>query len=107
MERRGGPRWLRPRSGGSRESGTRSEGRLTASGAAVAATLTINGHTTEATAGVSLFDHAERLGVRVRTSCQKQGKCRECMVEVVEGMECLSPPTSSEQHLSGNFRLSC
>jgi uncharacterized 2Fe-2S/4Fe-4S cluster protein (DUF4445 family) len=29
------------------------------------------------------------------------------MVEVVEGMECLSKPTPSEQHLSGAFRLSC
>jgi uncharacterized 2Fe-2S/4Fe-4S cluster protein (DUF4445 family) len=57
--------------------------------------------------GVSLFDHAERLGVRVPTSCQKQGKCRECMVEVVEGMECLSVPTEPERHLSGAFRLSC
>jgi uncharacterized 2Fe-2S/4Fe-4S cluster protein (DUF4445 family) len=54
-----------------------------------------------------LFDHAEGIGVRVPTSCQKQGKCRECMVEVVEGMECLSAPTTSEQHLNGAFRLSC
>ncbi|MGA2181466.1 MAG: ASKHA domain-containing protein [Bryobacteraceae bacterium] len=73
----------------------------------MAATLTINGHTTAATPGLSLFGHAERLGARVPTSCQKQGKCRECMVEVVEGMECLSKPTPSEQHLSGAFRLSC
>jgi uncharacterized 2Fe-2S/4Fe-4S cluster protein (DUF4445 family) len=29
------------------------------------------------------------------------------MVEVVEGMECLSPPVPEERHLSGNFRLSC
>jgi uncharacterized 2Fe-2S/4Fe-4S cluster protein (DUF4445 family) len=73
----------------------------------VPATLTINGQTSEAIPGVSLFDHAERLGVRVPTSCQKQGKCRECLVEVVDGMECLSKPTPSEQHLSGSFRLSC
>jgi uncharacterized 2Fe-2S/4Fe-4S cluster protein (DUF4445 family) len=73
----------------------------------VASTLTINGHTTEATLGVSLFDHAERLGVRVPTSCQKQGKCRECMVEVVEGMEFLSGPAPPEEHLTGNFRLAC
>ncbi len=73
----------------------------------MAATLTINGQTTAATPEVSLFDHAERLGVRVPTSCMKQGKCRECMVEVVEGMGCLSPRTTPEQHLSGPFRLSC
>jgi len=69
--------------------------------------LHINGHTTPATTGASLFDHAERLGVRVPTSCLKQGKCKECMVEVVEGMDCLSPPAEHELHLNGNFRLSC
>ncbi len=73
----------------------------------MAAAITINGQTATVTPGVSLFDHAERLGVRVPTSCQKQGKCRECMVEVVEGMALLSAPTTAEQHLSGAFRLSC
>jgi uncharacterized 2Fe-2S/4Fe-4S cluster protein (DUF4445 family) len=69
--------------------------------------LTINGHTIEAVAGLSLFDHADRLGVRVPTSCQKNGKCKECMVEVTEGMELLSKLTTAEKHLKGNFRLSC
>lgn len=69
--------------------------------------LTINGQTMEAAAGPTLFDYAERLGVRVPTSCQKQGKCKECMVEVVEGMDCLSSLTEQELHLKGNFRLSC
>ena len=57
----------------------------------MAVTLTINGSTTGAAAGATLFDCAERLGIRVPTSCHKQGKCKECMVEVTEGMECLSP----------------
>jgi uncharacterized 2Fe-2S/4Fe-4S cluster protein (DUF4445 family) len=57
--------------------------------------------------GSSLFDLAESLGVRVPTSCRKQGKCKECVVEVTEGMECLSPPATAEQHLKGQFRLSC
>jgi uncharacterized 2Fe-2S/4Fe-4S cluster protein (DUF4445 family) len=73
----------------------------------MAVTLTINGRTGQATAGSSLFDHAERWGIRVPTSCQKQGKCKECMVEVAEGMERLSAPTEHERHLKGNFRLSC
>jgi uncharacterized 2Fe-2S/4Fe-4S cluster protein (DUF4445 family) len=47
------------------------------------------------------------MGVRVPTSCQKNGKCKECVVEVAEGMECLSPATPAEKHLAGNFRLSC
>ena len=70
-------------------------------------TLAINGQIAEAVPGLSLFDQAERLGVHVPTSCRKQGKCRECMVEVAEGMELLSPRTASESHLSGVFRLSC
>ena len=69
--------------------------------------ITINEQTTEAAPGLSLFEHAERVGVRVPTSCLKQGKCRECIVEVVEGMERLSPRTEPEHHLSGSFRLSC
>ena len=70
-------------------------------------TLIINEHATPATTGLSLFDHADRLGVPVPTSCRKQGKCKECMVEVVEGMELLTPPTTEEEHLRDNFRLSC
>ena len=54
-----------------------------------------------------LFDCAESLGVHVPTSCRKLGKCKECMVEVVEGMDCLGPPTAFEQHLKPPFRLSC
>lgn len=69
--------------------------------------VTINGHTMESLPGVSLFEHAESLGVRIPTSCQKQGKCRECIVEVVEGMDCLTARALQELHLKGNFRLSC
>ena len=73
----------------------------------MAATVTINGHSGNAPPGVTLFECAESMGVRVPTSCLKNGKCKECVVEVAEGMECLSPPTEFERHLSGNFRLSC
>jgi uncharacterized 2Fe-2S/4Fe-4S cluster protein (DUF4445 family) len=61
----------------------------------------------QAMAGASLFDHAELMGVAVPTSCRKQGKCKECMVEVVEGLSCLSEPAAEEGHLKGGFRLSC
>src|SRR3954470_17709106 len=73
----------------------------------MAVTFIINGRATEATPGLSLFEHAEKLGVQVPTSCNKQGKCKECMVEVVEGAALLSPISEQEQHLKGNFRLSC
>jgi uncharacterized 2Fe-2S/4Fe-4S cluster protein (DUF4445 family) len=73
----------------------------------MAVLLTINGQTTPAEPGPSLFDYAERLGIKVPTSCQKQGKCKECLMEIVQGMDRLSPPTPHEEHLRGNFRLSC
>jgi uncharacterized 2Fe-2S/4Fe-4S cluster protein (DUF4445 family) len=73
----------------------------------MAVTLTINGQSIQATEGRSLFDHAEALGIDVPTSCRKQGKCKECMVEVVEGMNALSGMAEPELHLKGNFRLSC
>lgn len=60
-----------------------------------------------ASPGVTLFDSAESLGINVPTSCRKQGKCKECLVEVVEGMDCLSARVPAEKHLKGNFRLSC
>jgi uncharacterized 2Fe-2S/4Fe-4S cluster protein (DUF4445 family) len=69
--------------------------------------LHFNGQRTGVTPGASLFDYAESLGVHVPTSCRKQGKCKECIVEVTAGMECLSPPVSAERHLKGQFRLSC
>ena len=73
----------------------------------MAVTLTINGQSIEAGGGRSLFDYAEDLGIDVPTSCRKQGKCKECIVEVIEGMDALTTPTEPEQHLTGSFRLSC
>ena len=70
-------------------------------------TLTINGQTTDAPRGVSIFNYAEQAGVRVPTSCHKNGKCKECIVEVAEGMSLLSEPTPAESHLKNQFRLSC
>jgi len=74
------------------------------------ATLTVNGRRVAAPAGVSLFTLAEQAGVRVPTSCVTQGKCKECVVEVTQGLELLSPPTEFERHLDARdsrFRLSC
>jgi uncharacterized 2Fe-2S/4Fe-4S cluster protein (DUF4445 family) len=69
--------------------------------------LHINGKTTSAPPGKSLFDCAEGLGIRVPTSCNKNGKCRECLMEVSEGMDLLTPRTPEEHHLKDKFRLSC
>jgi uncharacterized 2Fe-2S/4Fe-4S cluster protein (DUF4445 family) len=69
--------------------------------------LQINQRSCSAPPGATLFDCAEKLGVRVPTSCRKQGKCKECVVEVTEGANLLSPRGEPEKHLRGNFRLSC
>jgi uncharacterized 2Fe-2S/4Fe-4S cluster protein (DUF4445 family) len=62
---------------------------------------------TDARQGMSLFECAETAGVAVPTSCVKQGKCRECLVEVEDGAELLTPMAPQERHLGGRFRLSC
>jgi uncharacterized 2Fe-2S/4Fe-4S cluster protein (DUF4445 family) len=69
--------------------------------------LHFNSRVTTAATGASLFACGEQLGIAVPTSCNKQGKCKECVVEVAEGMACLSAPGPEEKHLKGNFRLSC
>lgn len=72
-----------------------------------AASICIDGIAGQAPVGRSLFDCAEALGVSVPTSCHKQGKCRECLVEIERGAELLSLPTPQESHLGGRFRLAC
>jgi uncharacterized 2Fe-2S/4Fe-4S cluster protein (DUF4445 family) len=69
--------------------------------------LSINNLETEGLAGVTLFEAAEAIGVQVPTSCRKQGKGRECLMEIVEGSEFLSERVSEEEHLRGSFRLAC
>jgi uncharacterized 2Fe-2S/4Fe-4S cluster protein (DUF4445 family) len=69
--------------------------------------LHFNNQRRDVAPGVSLFDYAESLGINVPTSCRKNGKCKECVVEVTEGMDCLSARVPAENHLKGNFRLSC
>src|SRR5580765_4701625 len=70
-------------------------------------TLHLNNQHQVVMPGRSLFDYAEAFGVQVPTSCRKQGKCKECVVEVTQGTECLSPLDPAEKHLRNNFRLSC
>ena len=69
--------------------------------------LTVNGRSTAASAGSTLFECAEALGIRVPTSCLTNGKCKECVVEIAEGLPLLSSPTAAESHLKAPFRLSC
>ncbi len=55
----------------------------------------------------SIFDYADALRVRVPTSCGRSGKCHECIVEIKQGIDAVTPPTDSEGFLSENFRLAC
>ncbi|HEY6552949.1 MAG TPA: ASKHA domain-containing protein, partial [Vicinamibacteria bacterium] len=69
--------------------------------------VTIDDVAVPAQEGASLFECAEAAGVRIPTSCLKQGKCRECLVEVEEGADLLTVLAPQERHLAGRFRLSC
>ena len=73
----------------------------------MAVELTINTQHVRAAPGSSLFDYAEQAGVQVPTSCQKQGKCKECIVEVAAGSGLLNERTPEESHLRDGFRLAC
>lgn len=58
-------------------------------------------------AGRTIFEYADELSVEVPTSCQRNGRCHECVVEIRKGMTALSPPNAAESFLRGDFRLAC
>src|SRR6202007_2914034 len=82
-------------------------GSSSAISAVKSSTVSVDGKTGTIGADTTLFDFAESLGITVPTSCIKQGKCRECLLEIESGAEFLTPPTPQESHLSGRFRLAC
>ena len=57
--------------------------------------------------GRSIFEYADALSVRVPTSCGRSGECHECIVEIKQGLDTLSPATPSEAFLRGSYRLAC
>jgi uncharacterized 2Fe-2S/4Fe-4S cluster protein (DUF4445 family) len=57
--------------------------------------------------GCTLFDRADRFNIRVPTSCNRQGTCHECIVDVTLGMDALEPRTEAESFLRDNYRLAC
>lgn len=69
--------------------------------------VSIDSKVCDAHKGQTLFQLAENMGLKVPTSCNCQGKCKECLMEVTLGMEHLSPPARAEAHLLSGFRLSC
>ena len=65
------------------------------------------GRVLDLTPGRTIFDYADEVKLRVPTSCARNGDCHECIVEVQRGMEALSPPSTAEGFLRGNYRLAC
>ncbi len=55
----------------------------------------------------TLFDYADKLKIRVPTSCGRNGDCHECIVQVKRGSHGLNLPDFSESFLRENFRLAC
>ena len=57
--------------------------------------------------GLSLFDYADDLAIDVPASCERTGRCRECIVAILAGEEALSQRAAEESFLSQGFRLAC
>jgi uncharacterized 2Fe-2S/4Fe-4S cluster protein (DUF4445 family) len=55
----------------------------------------------------TLFDAADELELVVPASCQRSGRCHECVIEVKSGGEALAPPTAEESFLRPGYRLAC
>lgn len=71
------------------------------------AKLIIDGKETPLNMGMTIFEHADAVDVRIPSSCPRQGICRECIVHVREGQDALEPRTPEESFLTGEFRLAC
>ena len=67
----------------------------------------LNSQQLDSVKGESLFDFADSLSVRVPTSCGRTGECHECIVEIRKGAEGITPQTTSENFLRGDYRLAC
>ena len=70
-------------------------------------TVSHDGKTQPLAAGMTLFDCADELAVEVPTSCQRNGRCHECVVEVTGGDEALSARSDAEGFLRAPYRLAC
>lgn len=61
----------------------------------------------------SVMNLAHQKGIKIKTICNGQSECGECLINLVEGEENVLPPTMKEQSVVGtgyfldNRRLSC
>ena len=70
-------------------------------------TVSHDGKTEPLAIGMTLFDCADELAVEVPTSCQRNGRCHECVVEVSAGEAALCARTEAEGFLRAPYRLAC
>ena len=70
-------------------------------------TVSHDGKTEPLAIGMTLFDCADELAVEVPTSCQRNGRCHECVVEVSAGNDALCARTEAESFLRPPYRLAC
>ena len=70
-------------------------------------TVSHDGKTQPLALGMTLFDCADELAVEVPTSCLRNGRCHECVVEVTGGKDALCARTEAESFLRPPYRLAC
>ena len=70
-------------------------------------TVSHDGRTEPLAIGMTLFDCADELAVEVPTSCLRNGRCHECVVEVSAGEGALCARTEAESFLRPPYRLAC
>ena len=67
----------------------------------------------EATPNASLMNNLLTQQIPVASSCNGEGVCGKCRVQVLKGLEKLHPPNKTEEHLikhhklQDNERISC
>ena len=71
------------------------------------APINYGNQTLKSVSNKTLFEYADVLNVRVPTSCGRNGKCHECIVEVKRGSCSLNKPTPQESFLTDGYRLAC
>ena len=87
-----------------RNAAARREGGTLAAGPG---TVSHDGKTEPLAVGMTLFDCADELSVEVPTSCLRNGRCHECVVEVSAGDDALCARTEAEGFLRPPYRLAC
>ena len=87
-----------------RSAAARREGKPLPSGPG---TVSHDGRTEPLAIGMTLFDCADELAVEVPTSCMRNGRCHECVVEVSAGEDALCARTEAESFLRPPYRLAC